>query len=161
MSLLLIAISAWGGIIPFVGPSFGYSADGTGTWHWSLTHAVVALVPGAIGLVIGFVVLTGTRGLTVGRGRLSLASAGMIVMACGAWFAIAPWAWPVIQNSPAYFVGASPLHTLANIGGYALGPGVIAAACGAFFVGWASRHQSTSAAVVTPQRFGGPETGET
>ncbi len=143
VSLLLIAISAWGAIVPFVGPSFGYSADGAGSWHWSLTHVVVALVPGAIGVVIGTMVLAGSRGLVVGRGRTSLAGAGLIVIACGAWFTAAPWAWPVIRNSGPYFVAASPLHTLANIAGYALGPGLIAAACGAFLMGWASRHQNT------------------
>ncbi len=156
VSLLLVAISAWGGIVPFVGPSFGYSADGTGSWHWSLTHVVVAVVPGAIGVLIGLTVLAGSRGLVMGRGRVSLAGAGMIVLACGAWFAAAPWAWPVIHNSGAYFVGASPLHTLANIAGYALGPGVIAAACGAFFMGWASRHQNTTHTIVTRETVTAP-----
>jgi hypothetical protein len=156
VSLLLIAISAWGGIVPFVGPSFGFNADGTGSWHWSLTHAVVALAPGAVGVLIGLTVLAGSRGLVVGRGRMSLAGAGMLVLACGAWFAVAPWAWPVIQTSNAYFVGASPLHTLANLAGYALGPGLIAAACGAFFVGWASRHQNTGQSVVTRETASTP-----
>jgi hypothetical protein len=149
VSLLLIAISAWGAIVPFVGPSFGYSADGAGSWHWSLTHVVVALVPGAIGVLVGLMVLAGSRGLVMGRGRVSLAGAGMIVLICGAWFAAAPWAWPVIQNTGAYFVGASPLRTLANIAGYALGPGLIAAACGAFFMGWASRHQNTAHTIIS------------
>jgi hypothetical protein len=161
VSLLLIAISAWGAIVPFVGPSFGYSADGAGSWHWSLTHAVVALVPGAIGVVIGMVVLAGSRGLVVGRGRMSLAGAGLLVLASGAWFVAAPWAWPVIRHSGPYFVGASPLHTLANIAGYALGPGLIAAACGSFFMGWASRHQNTGSTVVTDQTFATPPPAET
>jgi hypothetical protein len=156
VSLLLVGISAWGGIVPFVGPSFGYNADGTGSWHWSLTHVVVALVPGAIGVLIGLMVLAGSRGLAPGRGRMSLAGAGMIVLACGAWFAVAPWAWPVIQSSTPYFVGASPLHTLANIAGYALGPGLIAAACGAFFIGWASRHQNTGHTIVTREAATAP-----
>jgi hypothetical protein len=153
VGLLLVAISAWGAIVPFLGPTFGYSADGAGSWHWSLTHAVVSVAPGAVGVLIGMVVLARSRGLVVGRGRLSLAGAGLIVLATGAWFAVAPWAWPVIDNTRAYFVGTSPLRFLANIAGYALGPGLIAAACGAFFLGWASRHQDTGTAVLRDEIF--------
>jgi hypothetical protein len=153
VGLLLVAISAWGAIVPFLGPTFGYSADGAGSWHWSLTHAVVSVAPGAVGVVIGMVILAGSRGLVVGRGRLSLAGAGLIVLAAGAWFAVAPWAWPVVDNTRAYFVGASPLRFLANIAGYALGPGLIVAACGAFFLGWATRHQNTGAAVLRDEIF--------
>ncbi len=158
VSLLLIGISAWGGIIPFVGPTFGYNADGTASWHWSLTHAVVALIPGAIGVFVGMMVLAGSRGLVVGRGRMSLAGAGLLIVACGAWFAIAPWAWPVVDNARSYFVFASPLRTLANVGGYALGPGVIAAGCGAFFMGWASRHQRSAGTVMSREMVTEPAT---
>ena len=52
---------AWGGIIPYVGPAFGYSADGTGAWHWDLAHTVLALVPGAIGVIVGILILGETR----------------------------------------------------------------------------------------------------
>ncbi|MGH9044595.1 MAG: hypothetical protein ACRDVP_07160 [Acidimicrobiales bacterium] len=145
--LVLVIFSAWGGIVPFVGPVFGYSADGAGSWHWSLTHAVMALVPGAIGVVIGLLVLGAARGLVVGRGRLSLATAGLMTVACGAWFVIGPWAWPPIAGTASFFTAASPNEMLANVAGYALGPGVVISACGAFFMGWASRHQAHGAVV--------------
>ncbi len=152
VGLLLVLVSAWGGIIPFVGPAFGYSADGSGSWHWSLTHAVMALVPAAVAFVIGLMVLESSRGLVGGRGRLSLAGAGLIVLACGAWFAIGPWAWPVVDNTSRYFAEASSLRSLAYVVGYAVGPGIIIAACGAFFMGWANRHQE----VATPVAAGQP-----
>src|ERR1700728_2593109 len=75
VGLLLIAISAWGGIVPFLGPTFGYSADGAGSWHWSLTHAVVSAAPGAVGILIGLCLLARIRGMVGGRRRLSLARA--------------------------------------------------------------------------------------
>jgi hypothetical protein len=156
VGLLLVAISAWGGIVPFLGPSFGYSADGAGSWHWSLTHAVVALAPGAIGVVVGLIVIASSRGLVVGRGRVSLAGAGLIVLVCGAWFAFAPWAWPVVDNTGTYFVAATPLRALANIAGYALGPGLIVASCGAFFMGWAIRHQDTGVPMLSNQTVAPP-----
>jgi hypothetical protein len=150
MSFMLILAAAWGGIIPFVGPVFGYSADGAGSWHWTLTHAVMAVVPGALAVLMGLTVLGSTRAMVVGRGRISLAGAGLVTMACGAWFAVAPWAWPVVDNRHAFFVFASPLHQLADIAGYAVGPGLIIAACGAYFLGWAGRHQEIATA--TPVR---------
>src|SRR6202034_4665416 len=92
--------------------------------------------------------------MVVGRGRISLTGAGLISLASGAWFAVGPWAWPVVENTKSYFVSATPLHTLANIGGYALGPGLIAAGCGAFFLGWASRHLGNGGSVVEFETYG-------
>jgi hypothetical protein len=143
---LTVLISAWGGIVPYIGPLFGYSADGAGSWYWNLAHAILGLAPGAIGVVMGLVILSRTSGVIFGRGRISLATAGLIALLCGAWFVIGPLAWPVITNHRAYFVTASPLRALANEIGYSLGTGVILAACGAFAIGWATRHQSTAAA---------------
>jgi hypothetical protein len=156
VGLLLVAVSAWGGIVPFLGPTFGYSADGAGSWHWSLTHAVVSVAPGAVGVVIGLMVLARSRGMVVGRGRLGLSGAGLFALAAGGWFAVAPWAWPVVENTRAFFVGAPPLRLLENISGYALGTGLIVAGCGAFFLGWASRHQNTGSSIVTDEVFAPP-----
>ncbi len=140
-------VSAWGGIVPYVGPSFGYSGDGSGSWHWSLAHATLALVPGVAGVLVGLFVLAESRGVTVGRGRLSLATAGALLMVCGAWFAIGPLAWPVISNGGAYFVAGSHLRVLAYELGYSIGTGIVLVFCGAFVDGWASRHQTKATAV--------------
>jgi hypothetical protein len=139
-------VSAWGGIVPYVGPSFGYSGDGSGAWHWSLAHATLALVPGVAGVLVGLFVLAESRGVTVGRGRLSLATAGTLLMVCGAWFAIGPLAWPVISNGGAYFVAGTHLRVLASELGYSIGTGIVLVFCGAFVDGWASRHQTKATA---------------
>jgi hypothetical protein len=139
VGIVTVAISAWGAIIPFVGPTFGYSADGTSSWQWSLTHSVLNLVPGAIGVLIGLSFFAPIRTSTAGR-RFSLGLAGTIAIACGAWFVIGPLAWLVISDVTQYFVSTTPLRNLANQVGYALGPGLILAVCGAFAVGWATRH---------------------
>ena len=34
--VIAVLVSAWGGIVPYVGPLFGYSGDGSGAWHWDL-----------------------------------------------------------------------------------------------------------------------------
>jgi hypothetical protein len=140
IGILTVLISAWGGIIPYVGPAFGYSADGSGSWQWNLTHSVLALVPGAVGLLIGLSFLGRIPDGRIGRRRTSLSMAGLLAVLCGAWFVIGPLAWSVIDNTHAYFVSASPLRMLANEAGYSLGTGLILAMCGAFAIGWATRH---------------------
>jgi hypothetical protein len=141
VGVLTVLISAWGALIPFVGPAFGYRGDGTSSWHWSTTHLVLALVPGVVGFLMGLVILRGTSQAGIGRGRISLAVAGLIAMLCGAWFIIGPVAWPVLTTNGAYFASAAPLRSLAYQVGYGLGTGLILAVCGGYVMGWASRHQ--------------------
>jgi hypothetical protein len=154
IGILTVAISAWGGIIPYLGPTFGYSADGSGSWQWNLTHSVLGLAPGAIGFLIGLSFLARIPEERIGRRRTSLSMAGLIAVLCGAWFVIGPLAWPVIDNTRSYFVAASPLRMLANEVGYSLGTGLILAMCGAFAIGWATRHNrplsAGNAVVETP-----------
>jgi hypothetical protein len=140
--LLAVLVSAWGGIVPYVGPVFGFSGDGTSSWHWSLPHSVLALIPGAAGVLLGLFVMGAARATAMTRGRLTLAMAGTLLMICGAWFAVGPLAWPVIYHGDTYFVqSASHLRFLAYEVGYAIGTGLILVGCGGFVNGWASRHQ--------------------
>ena len=67
IGLVAIVVSAWAAIVPYVGPTFGYSADGTGSWHWTLAHSVLALIPGVIGVLMGFAILSASS--EIGRGR--------------------------------------------------------------------------------------------
>jgi len=148
--LVAILVSAWGGLAPFVGPLFNYSGEGSGAWLWNLPHAVLALLPGVAGALLGLFVMAQSRGATVGRGRPSLAAAGLLLMVCGAWFAIGPLAWPVISNGPAYSVGRTHLRMLEYEVGYSIGTGLVLVACGAFVDGWASRRQPRATAVDAP-----------
>lgn len=141
-----VLAAAWGGFVPFVGPLFGFSANGAGSWHWSLAHALLAVVPGAVGVLLGLFVIAGSRGVAVGRGRLSLATAGTLLILCGAWFAIGPYAWPVLNNG-AYFSSATPLRFLTYELGYSVGVGLVLVMGGAFVAGWAGRHSPGSAVV--------------
>jgi hypothetical protein len=145
--LVAVLASAWGGIVPYVGPAFNYNGDGSGSWHWNLAHTVLALLPGTLGVLLGLFVIAESRGITVGTGRLSLAMAGTMLMICGAWFAIGPLAWPVIADSGPYFAVASHLRLLADEVGYSIGVGLVLVVCGAFVDGWASRHQPNPSTV--------------
>jgi hypothetical protein len=156
VGVLTVLISAWGALIPFLGPVFGYRGDGTPSWHWNTAHFVLALVPGVVGFLMGLVILGATSRAGIGRGRISLAVAGLIAMLCGAWFIIGPLAWPVVTNNGAYFASASPLRSLAYQVGYGLGTGLILAVCGGYVMGWASRHQMNAVATDSVARASAP-----
>jgi hypothetical protein len=151
MGLLTLLVSAWGGVVPYLGPSFGYSADGASSWVWNLSHAVLGLAPGVVGVVVGLAMLSSAGRLRFGTRRLSVATAGLLGIAAGGWFVIGPAAWPVIDNTHQYFVGAaSPLRLLANVVGYSLGTGLIVAVGGAFALGFSMRHQRRLMMAPTP-----------
>jgi hypothetical protein len=147
VGVLTILISAWGALIPFVEPIFGFHATGTPSFHWNAAHTLLAVVPGAIGVAMGFVVLWAASQVAVGRSRITLVWAGLITILSGAWFIIGPRAWPVITTHGLYFASASPLRGLLYQVGYTLGTGVILVVCGGYVMGWASRQMSDSAAV--------------
>jgi hypothetical protein len=147
--VIALLASAWGGIVPYVGPVLGYGIDGSGSWHWSLAHTVLSLVPGVAGVLLGLFVLAESRGISLGRGRLSLATAGLLLMVCGAWFAIGPLAWPVLSNGTGYFRAGTHLRFLADEVGSSIGVGIILVVCGAFIDGWASRHRPKSMVVTS------------
>ncbi len=81
-------------------------------------------------------------GYSMSRSRtfLGLGLIGLLAVASGAWFAIGPFAWPVLYGTGAYVVGASPLRELAYVVGYALGPGLILALAGG--IAWGSETAS-------------------
>lgn len=153
LGILTLLISAWGGIVPYLGPTFSFSADGASSWQWSLTHSVLGLVPGAIGCLVAFSFLAPLSPDGVARRRVSLTIAGLVAVVCGAWFVIGPLAWPIVDNTGQYFVASNPLRGLANQVGYSFGPGLILAACGAFAIGWAVRHNRPLEAVGADQPF--------
>jgi hypothetical protein len=156
VGVVAIFISAWGALIPFVEPLFGYHVTGTPSWHWNAAHTLLAVVPGSVGIVVGFVVLWRANQVRVGGGRMGLVLAGLITMFCGAWFIVGPRAWPVISTHGTYFSSIAPLRTLLYQVGYAIGTGVILAVCGGYVLGWASRPQSRASAAASSNGSSAP-----
>jgi hypothetical protein len=128
--LLILLVGAWGGIVPFVGPLFGFSGDGSRSWTWNLPHALLSLAPGAAAVLAGLLVMAAGGRLL----RPGLKLGGLLAAVCGAWFVVGPVAWPVLEHTRV-FVGAAPLREFAYWVGYSLGPGVLLAALGAFVLG--------------------------
>jgi hypothetical protein len=130
LSLLIILVGAWGGIVAFVGPIFGYRAEHTGSFAWTAPHVFLYLVPGAVAMVFGLVLL----GSAIGpAGRLGVAKglAALVVVACGAWFVLGPAAWPIFSSSTVFSSATGAFTRFLNYVGYNLGPGLLLTALGA------------------------------
>jgi hypothetical protein len=132
--LFTLVLGAWVAFVPFVGPLFDFSADGTSSWTWSLSHSLLFLVPGAVAFVAALMIIV--EGISVGPARHAvLGVAGMIVAVCGAWIVVGPYAWQVLESTNFFVAGGSPLRELAYWIGYSVGPGGLLLALGAFVLG--------------------------
>ena len=134
----ILLFGAWGGIVPYAGPAFGFSGDGAVSWHWNLAHAMMWLVPGALACVEGLTLLGLLPRSFTRVARVGSITSGMIVIACGAWFVIGPLAWRVLEHTRV-FITAAPLRELAYQVGYSLGPGLLLVMLGAFAMAAAAR----------------------
>jgi hypothetical protein len=138
---VMAVAAAWGAAVVYAGPAFGFSGDGSTSWQWTLSHSLLALIPGATAVVVGLVMMA--LALRARLHRTAFVVCGLIAVLCAAWFVMGPVAWPVLYGT-GYFVAASPLRSLAYHIGYALGPGLIVAACGAYAVGWGAAGREES-----------------
>lgn len=139
----IILVGAWGGIVPYVGPLFGFSGNGGPAWQWTESHALLSLLPGAVAVVAGLVILGAAAPRTgEGKARFSLSFLGTLTAACGGWFAVGSFAWLVLRpGAGAYFATSPAYTTLMHELGYAVGPGLVLALFGGIVLGWAVRHQ--------------------
>jgi hypothetical protein len=80
--VLLVVLGAWAAIVPYIGPLFGYRMDGTSAWTWTAGHWELNLVAGAVVLLGGLILLSGTR--------LSAAAGGWLAILGGGWLIVGP-----------------------------------------------------------------------
>jgi hypothetical protein len=91
--LLLVVFGAWGALVPFIGPSFGWGWNTDQSWHWTAARGWYELLPGCVAAVAGLLMLVATSRVA------TLASAWLGALA-GGWFIIGP---PLV---PALTLGA-------------------------------------------------------
>jgi hypothetical protein len=141
--LLLMLLGAWGALIPFVGPYFGYAFTPDKTWTYTSGRLWLSVAPGAAAFVGGLLMLLTPR---IGA---SLAALG------GIWFVIGR---PVIADavksstitagSPVSTSGAtygpSTMHFLENLG-FFYGLGVVIVFVAALALGRAAAARGTNA----------------
>ena len=81
--VLVMVLGAWGALIPFVGPYFGYGFGTHAAWHYSANRLWLDILPGAVAVAAG-VLMAGAA--TRRAGVLS----GWLGLAAGAWFVVGP-----------------------------------------------------------------------
>lgn len=148
-SFVAMLLSAWAGLVPFVGPTFGFSADGTSSWTWNQVHALGAVVPGALGVLACMLLLVSARRPRDHQSPAALRTWGFVLLLCGAWLTVMPVVWPAIKGT--YFLAASPTMTVAYWLAYASGPGILLATFGTFVIGRGGR-QMVSQSMPTANR---------
>jgi hypothetical protein len=76
---LLMLLGAWGALIPFVGPYFGFAFTPDKAWAYTSGRLWLSILPGAAAFLGGLIV--------IGGGRVAAAGA-LLAAAGGAWFGI-------------------------------------------------------------------------
>lgn len=113
---LLVLLGAWGALVPFVGPYFGYAYTPDKAWAYTSGRLWLSVLPGAAAFLGGLLVLASARATAAG---------GFLAAVGGAWFVIGvpvlAVAKPAIAHgSPVSTSGAmfSPatMHLLENLG---------------------------------------------
>lgn len=139
LGIVAVLVGGWAAAAPYAGPDFGFAADRYTPWVWSSTSVYLALIPGAVALVGGLLVLAAATRPSFGR-RPDLWLLGLVISACGAWFVVGQYAWTALGNG-AFIVPSGATHFMWKELAFAAGPGVILVLCGALFMGWAVRRE--------------------
>jgi hypothetical protein len=74
--LLLVLLGAWGGLIPFIGPYFHYAYGTDRTWQYSTGRLWLEILPGAVTVLGGLIVLGSARRPAALFGAFAAALAG-------------------------------------------------------------------------------------
>jgi hypothetical protein len=134
-----VVVGAWGGIAPYIGHAVRYSADGSATWTWNLQHGLLSLLPGAVAVVGGLLLIASTwtrRERASVLYTVELTGAAVILGLSAVWFLIGASVWPVYFTSQVV-AAASPVRTLADMVGYYLAEGVVLAVVSGIVGSWA------------------------
>jgi hypothetical protein len=128
--VLLVALGIWGAVVPFIGPYFHYAFGTTASWHYSTNRLLLDILPGAL------VVVSGSLLLTTGH-RISGAAASWMAIIGGAWFAVGPAFSRIWEHRSAPIGG--PLYgstrQAIELIGYFYGLGALIIALAAFALG--------------------------
>jgi len=117
---LIALLGAWGALIPFIGPAFGYAIGPDVSWHWTTGRLWLSVIPGAVAIVGGLMLMLSARRPTASFGAL-------LGVLAGAWFVAGPtvsqlWNHGVSQAGTAH--GSNTLQVFELLG-YFLATGVL------------------------------------
>jgi len=95
---LLVLLGAWGGLIPFIGPYFHYAYTPDTTWTYSSGRMWLEVLPGAVTLVGGLIVLAS-------RSRPVAVTGAWLAALGGGWFAVGGILAPLWMSNGAAAAG--------------------------------------------------------
>ena len=81
--LIIVIAGLWGGLIPFLGPTFHFTLGTDHAWRWTTGRLWLDVLP-AVAAVLGGLILMG------GGPRLSGRFGALLALAGGLWFAVGP-----------------------------------------------------------------------
>lgn len=140
--LMLVVLGVWGGLIPFIGPYFGYAFGSHATWHFTTNRLWLDVLPGAAVLLGGLMLMWSGH-------RVSGTVASWLAMAGGAWFAVGPAISRLWEHGSGP-IGAPLFGTtrqMLELIGYFYGLGVVIVGLAAFALG---RFVTRPALVIEP-----------
>jgi len=115
-------LGAWGGIVPYAGPAFGYplpAGTDQSAWQWTAPHWQLYLVA-------GLATLAGAAVLLASGGRRDRAAGGCLLgLIGGTWFILGPVFAPAFVSGFQFATGASTLMTVVTPLGYNDGTGLL------------------------------------
>jgi hypothetical protein len=86
---LLMLLGAWGALVPFVGPYFGYAYTPDKTWAYTSGRLWLSVLPGAAALLGGLLVLASDGAATFGAFLAALGGTWLVIGQPVAAFALA------------------------------------------------------------------------
>jgi hypothetical protein len=133
MGVLLILLGVWGGLAPFVGPYFHFAYTPDTPWHYTHARLWLEVVPAAVAVVGGMLVLAST-------GRLLAATGAILAVLAGGWFVVGTVVNAIWHRlgTPGVPVGTSPKRIVAEQLGLFTGLGLVIVLCAAVALGRAA-----------------------
>ncbi|MGI8614730.1 MAG: hypothetical protein ACR2KL_12435 [Nocardioidaceae bacterium] len=129
--VILLLLGAWGALVPFVGPSFGYDMGGGSAWTWSESHATLHLAPGVAAILGGLF-------LMFGKERTAQRFGAGVAAVAGIWFVVGPslhplWAGQSVGGT--MDMGGTAWSSALSALGYHYGTGAAISVVAAYAVG--------------------------
>ena len=147
IGLLLLALGAWGAIVPFVGPEFDYpfpAGGDVGSWEWSDTAWQLSLLPG-IAAAYGGIILLGL----VGSVRIAPAFGALVALTAGVWFVLGAEFSRLWTSPPPEGTGSDWMVIATNVG-YHAGLGLAISVLAGFALGLLALLPERAPVVATP-----------
>ena len=133
LGVLLILLGVWGGLAPFVGPYFHFAYTPDTPWHYTHARLWLEVVPAAVAVVGGMLVLASTS-------RLLAAAGAILAVLAGGWFVVGTVVNAIWHRlgTPGVPVGTSPTRIVGEQLGLFTGLGLVIVLCAALALGRAA-----------------------